>query len=152
MTTTLSDFVKAYDVRGLVPQQLNIDVAHALGAAFAEVVALEEGELSRTLVSHPGVDRLVLTGPNGAGKSTAFNITLGLLTPDAGRVEIQGAPFSRRSLAQVGASINGPALCERKIGRLAHGLAGVGRQARRLIDAAVCVLCKRAHHRVRDPA
>ena len=43
MTTTLSDFVKAYDVRGVVPDQLNIDVAHALGAAFAEVVALAEG-------------------------------------------------------------------------------------------------------------
>ena len=40
-----------------------------------------------------------LLGLNGAGKSTAFNIALGLLTPDAGRVEIQ-----------VGASINGPAL------------------------------------------
>ncbi|MFC2473637.1 MAG: ATP-binding cassette domain-containing protein, partial [Actinomyces sp.] len=37
-----------------------------------------------------------LLGLNGAGKSTAFNIALGLLTPDAGRVEIQGAPFSRR--------------------------------------------------------
>ena len=51
-----------------------------------------------------------LLGLNGAGKSTAFNIALGLLRPDAGRVEIQGTPFSRRSLAQVGASINGPAL------------------------------------------
>ena len=30
-----------------------------------------------------------LLGLNGAGKSTAFNIALGLLTPDAGRVEIQ---------------------------------------------------------------
>ena len=51
-----------------------------------------------------------LLGLNGAGKSTAFNIALGLLRPDAGRVEIQGVPFSRHSLAQVGASINGPAL------------------------------------------
>ncbi|WP_167146538.1 ATP-binding cassette domain-containing protein [Actinomyces sp. ZJ308] len=51
-----------------------------------------------------------LLGLNGAGKSTAFNIALGLLRPDAGRVEIQGAPFTRRSLARVGASINGPAL------------------------------------------
>jgi phosphomannomutase len=32
----LSDFVKAYDVRGLVPDQLNVDVAWALGAAFAQ--------------------------------------------------------------------------------------------------------------------
>ena len=51
-----------------------------------------------------------LLGLNGAGKSTAFNVALGLLRPDAGRVEIQGVPFSRRGLAQVGASINGPAL------------------------------------------
>ena len=34
----LSDFVKAYDVRGLVPEQLNVDVAWALGAAFARAV------------------------------------------------------------------------------------------------------------------
>ena len=51
-----------------------------------------------------------LLGLNGAGKSTAFNIALGLLRPDAGSVAIQGAPLSRQSLAQVGATINGPAL------------------------------------------
>ena len=51
-----------------------------------------------------------LLGLNGAGKSTAFSISLGLLKPDAGRVEIQGDPFCRRSLGRVGASINGPAL------------------------------------------
>ena len=47
-----------------------------------------------------------LLGLNGAGKSTAFNVALGLLRPAAGRVEIQGIPFSRSSLAQVGESIN----------------------------------------------
>lgn len=51
-----------------------------------------------------------LLGLNGAGKSTAFNIALGLITPDTGGVEIQGAALSRRNLAQVGASVNGPAL------------------------------------------
>lgn len=51
-----------------------------------------------------------LLGLNGAGKSTVFNIALGLLKPDAASVEIQGSAFTRRSLAQVGASINGPAL------------------------------------------
>ncbi len=50
-----------------------------------------------------------LLGLNGAGKSTAFNLALGILTPDEGSVEIMGAPFTRASLAQVGASINGPA-------------------------------------------
>ena len=36
----LTDFVKAYDVRGLVPEQLSPDVARALGIAFAEVIAI----------------------------------------------------------------------------------------------------------------
>jgi len=31
----LSNIVKAYDVRGVVPDQLNTDIARALGAAFA---------------------------------------------------------------------------------------------------------------------
>jgi phosphomannomutase len=39
----LSDFVKAYDVRGLVPEQLSPSVARALGSAFAEVVARHDG-------------------------------------------------------------------------------------------------------------
>ena len=43
MTTDLAAFVKAYDVRGTVPDQLNVDVVWALGAAFAEVIAEAEG-------------------------------------------------------------------------------------------------------------
>lgn len=38
----MTDFVKAYDVRGLVPEQLDVDAAWSLGAAFAEVVAVRE--------------------------------------------------------------------------------------------------------------
>ena len=40
----LADIVKAYDVRGLVPEQLDARVAHALGSAFAQVVVIPEGE------------------------------------------------------------------------------------------------------------
>ena len=36
---SLSSIVKAYDVRGVVPDQLDARVARALGAAFAQVVA-----------------------------------------------------------------------------------------------------------------
>ena len=39
---SLSGLVKAYDVRGLVPDQLDAEVARALGAAFAEVVLIPE--------------------------------------------------------------------------------------------------------------
>jgi phosphomannomutase len=38
VTVDLSSIVKAYDVRGVVPDQLNPDIARALGAAFARFV------------------------------------------------------------------------------------------------------------------
>ncbi len=38
MTVDLSSIVKAYDVRGVVPDQLNPEIARALGAAFARFV------------------------------------------------------------------------------------------------------------------
>ena len=39
----LADFIKAYDVRGTVPDQLDAGVARAIGSAFAQVVALPDG-------------------------------------------------------------------------------------------------------------
>jgi phosphomannomutase len=39
----LSPIIKAYDVRGVVPDQWDEDVARAIGAAFAEFVAAESG-------------------------------------------------------------------------------------------------------------
>ena len=62
-----------------------------------------------TLTAHPG-RVYALLGPNGAGKSTTLAIALGLLRADAGHVEVLGEPWSRASLAHIGASINGPAL------------------------------------------
>ncbi|MGY1857889.1 phosphomannomutase/phosphoglucomutase [Modestobacter sp. SYSU DS0290] len=41
--TDLSSIIKAYDVRGLVPEQWDEDVARAIGAAFAEFVSAESG-------------------------------------------------------------------------------------------------------------
>ena len=35
MSALLDEIVKAYDVRGTVPDQLDADVAHAFGVAFA---------------------------------------------------------------------------------------------------------------------
>ena len=36
-----------------------------------------------------------LLGPNGAGKSTSFNMVVGLVRPDAGRVELAGRSIER---------------------------------------------------------
>ena len=38
-----------------------------------------------------------LIGPNGAGKSTLFNLIDGQLAPDAGTIEFEGKPLSRRA-------------------------------------------------------
>lgn len=50
-----------------------------------------------------------LLGRNGAGKSTCFRIILGLEDRGTGAVEVLGAPRTRDSLINIGASINGPA-------------------------------------------
>ncbi len=39
----LSSLIKAYDVRGVVPDEWNEDVARAIGSAFAEFVRAESG-------------------------------------------------------------------------------------------------------------
>ncbi|GED09647.1 phosphomannomutase/phosphoglucomutase [Cellulosimicrobium cellulans] len=46
VTTDLSHLIKAYDVRGTVPDQLNPRVAKAIGAAFARAVALPEAPVA----------------------------------------------------------------------------------------------------------
>jgi ABC-2 type transport system ATP-binding protein len=43
-----------------------------------------------------------LLGPNGAGKSTTIRMILDILKPDAGRIEVLGAPLSDETKNQVG--------------------------------------------------
>lgn len=76
--------------------------------------------LSKSFAGTPVLDALDLTcaagrvyallGRNGAGKSTTFKIILGLLRADAGEVTVLGEPWTRGSLAHIGASVDGPAL------------------------------------------
>ncbi|GGB41595.1 phosphomannomutase/phosphoglucomutase [Flexivirga endophytica] len=51
MSGQLADLVKAYDVRGIVGEQLNADTTYALGSAFAQVVAVPE-RAHRVVVGH----------------------------------------------------------------------------------------------------
>ncbi|CAM2929904.1 ABC transporter ATP-binding protein/permease [Skermania piniformis] len=50
-----------------------------------------------TALARPG-RVTVLTGGNGAGKSTAFDVALGLLAPDRGRVLVDGVPLPELDL------------------------------------------------------
>ncbi len=50
-------------------------------------------------------------GPNGSGKTTALRLMTGLLRPDAGTIELLGAPYTRRDrqrLFRVGSLIETP--------------------------------------------
>jgi ABC-2 type transport system ATP-binding protein len=50
-------------------------------------------------------------GPNGAGKTTTMRLLTGLLHPDAGTIELLGAPFrrgDRKRLFEVGALVENP--------------------------------------------
>jgi ABC-2 type transport system ATP-binding protein len=80
------------------------------GAARAVVVAAGLTKRFGSLVAVDGVDlevapgRIVgLLGPNGSGKTTLIRLLLGLLRPEAGRVEVLGRRVPDRSLlAEVG--------------------------------------------------
>ena len=97
----LSEFIKAYDVRGLVPQQLNDAVAFAIGSAFAQVVARPDGA-SSIVVGHdmressPGLSRSFAAGVAAHG----LDVTLiGLCSTDglyyaSGALDVPGAMFT----------------------------------------------------------
>jgi ABC-2 type transport system ATP-binding protein len=90
-------------------------------SAVTTVLALRG--LSKSYGTRPAVRRLNLEvrrgevfgflGPNGAGKTTTIRMTLGLIRPTAGRVEILGRDVDSRPgavLPRVGALIEAPAL------------------------------------------
>ena len=69
----LSQLVKAYDVRGVVPDQLNETVARALGTAFVEMLRESGDDADRIVIAHdmresgPGLAAAFAAGANSAG-------------------------------------------------------------------------------------
>ena len=92
----LTDFVKAYDVRGLVPEQLSPDVARALGIAFAEVIAIP-GRKDRVVIGHdmrpssPELSAAFADGVTGRGVDVTL---IGLCSTD-GLYYASGRSMSR---------------------------------------------------------
>ena len=82
--------------------------------------ALTTHGLSKSFDGRPAVDGLSLLvpvgaiygflGANGAGKTTTLRLILGLLRPDAGRIEIFGQPIGHRTAPRIGALIEQPSL------------------------------------------
>ncbi len=65
---------------------------HGLVKRFGATLALDGVELG----ARAG-EVLALVGENGAGKSTLMKVLAGALEPDAGRMELDGAPYAPRS-------------------------------------------------------
>ncbi|WP_134772675.1 phosphomannomutase/phosphoglucomutase [Ornithinimicrobium flavum] len=113
----LADFVKAYDVRGLVPTQLNPRVAQALGSAFAQVVAQPDGDRGVVIghdmrESSPELARAFAAGVAGHGLDVTM---IGLCSTDglyyaSGSLDLPGAMFTA---SHNPAQYNGIKLCRR---------------------------------------
>ena len=54
-----------------------------------------------------------LLGPNGAGKTTTFYMIVGLITPDSGRVALDGDDLTQLAMYQR-APARGSAICRRR--------------------------------------
>ncbi|HZN13834.1 MAG TPA: phosphomannomutase/phosphoglucomutase [Acidimicrobiales bacterium] len=88
---------KAYDVRGLVPDELNADVARAVGAAFARFAGAP-----RVLVGHdmrPSGPELAAAFVEGVTSQGVDVVRLGLIPTDllyfaAGQLDSPGATFT----------------------------------------------------------
>jgi phosphomannomutase len=100
----LSAIVKAYDIRGIVGEQLTNEVVRDIGAAFAELVGRpgEPGGTQAAVIGHdmrassPGLARAFAEGVTGRGLDV---IWIGLASTDmlyfaSGRLGLPGAMFT----------------------------------------------------------
>jgi phosphomannomutase len=78
--SVLDEIVKAYDVRGTVPDQLNADVAHAIGVAFARYAAAGEVLIGRDM--RPSGPALVDAFTDGVLSQGVDVVDIGLASSD----------------------------------------------------------------------
>ena len=98
----LATFVKAYDVRGIVPDQLDAEVVRALGAAFVRVAGVAGAAARSIVVGHdmrPSSPELVAAFAEGATEQGADVVLIGLASTDelyfaSGSLDLPGAMFT----------------------------------------------------------
>jgi len=72
-----------------MPSSARVLSVRELGKAYGEIVAVDG------ISFDVGPNEIVgLLGPNGAGKTTTINMILGVLTPDSGRICIEGVDIA----------------------------------------------------------
>ena len=93
----LTHLVKAYDVRGVVPDQLDESIAQALGAAFVRVVGAKAITIGYDMrPSSPDLSDAFARGATGQGADV---VKIGLASTDelyfaAGFLDLPGAMFT----------------------------------------------------------
>ncbi|GID26667.1 phosphomannomutase/phosphoglucomutase [Paractinoplanes brasiliensis] len=137
----LSKIVKAYDVRGIVPDQFDEAVARALGTAFVEMLRESGDNADEIVIAHdmresgPGLAAAFARGANSAGAAV---INIGLASTDelyyaSGSLGLPGAMFTA---SHNPAQYNGIKLCRagaKPVGQ-DSGLAIVRQRAQALLD------------------
>jgi phosphomannomutase len=136
----LSEIVKAYDVRGTVPEQWDESVARALGTAFVEMLRESGDDADQIVIAHdmretgPGLSDAFGRGVNAAGAAV---VHIGLSSTDelyyaSGTLGLPGAMFTA---SHNPAQYNGIKLCRagaRPVGQ-DSGLAVVRQRAEQLL-------------------
>ena len=136
MTRDLSNIIKAYDVRGLCPGELDADIARALGAAFARFAGSPRIVLARDM-RESGVE-LSRAFAQGATSQGVDVVDAGLGSTDllyyaAGELDVPGAMFTA---SHNPARYNGIKLClagAKPVGQ-DSGLAELRADAERYLD------------------
>ncbi|WP_423463197.1 phosphomannomutase/phosphoglucomutase [Promicromonospora sp. MS192] len=146
MALDLNRIIKAYDVRGLVPEELSPEVARAIGTAFARVVVRPEASDDSRPAVVVGRD-MRDSGPDlvdafaaGLAAEGVDVVRIGLCSTDglyhaSGVLGLPGAMFTA---SHNPAAYNGIKLCRagaRPVGE-ATGLAGIREVAQALLDDA----------------
>ena len=134
--SVLDEIVKAYDVRGTVPDQLHGEIAYALGIGFARFAGTEQVLVGRDM-RRSGVD-LVAEFARGVQDQGVDVIDLGLASTDllyyaAGSLDLPGAMFTA---SHNPAQYNGVKFClsgARPVG-IDSGLAEVRATASTVLD------------------
>jgi phosphomannomutase len=124
----LNQIIKAYDVRGTYPDQINADLAREVGAAFVEVIAARksDGGPGVVVIGHdmrPSCPQLVAAFAEGVKSQGCDVIQIGLCSTDglyfaSGHLNLPGAMFTA---SHNPAQYNGIKLCK-------QGAAPVGQE------------------------
>jgi phosphomannomutase len=111
MSTGLDSIFKAYDIRGVVPDQLDADLARAVGAAFARFTGAPRILVGRDM-RPSGVD-LTAAFADGVTSQGADVVLLGLISTDLAYYAAgsQDAPAAMFTASHNPAKYNGIKLC-----------------------------------------